>query len=357
MTRLGNMDTQSLNFRQTIEGMPLVFDAAAAGDMKADIQFDASGPEPGQYHLCIDSGKCSFHKGPAKHPTLTIRTPSDIWLKIGRGELSGVDALVNGLYTVDGDVNLLSRLQQLFKRPDNFTVEAKGQRPAGPLPISGMAWMTILFVAWGWLFLLYNLFPLDYGITFAPPTAIILFVVVYRLIFNRPSWIEIVSLAFFIAVGILCAVMEVDIVIKWGSIIALLVMGMMWLGSMVPPSNEPLTAEYAKWRYVQGLWTNSMFIQPNLAICLVWGWQFVISAALAIVGETIYTLFLPLLGIRLLTLIPAFVFSSLYQKGTATRRFRDIDKNIRSLQIWAYVGLALAILLLLIVLFIGFSSA
>jgi putative sterol carrier protein len=350
------MDIQGLNFRQTIEGMPLVFDAAAAGDMKATIQFEASGPEPGKYHLCIESGKCSFHTGPAKQPTLTIRTPSDVWLKINTGELSGLDALVKGLYTVDGDANLLAQMQQLFKRPDNFTIEAKGQRPAGPLPLSGMAWMTILFVSWTWLFLLYDLFPLDYWTTFAPPTILVLLVVIYRLIFNRPLWTEIVSLVFFIAVGILCAIIEVDLIVKWGSTIALLVLGLMWLGSMVPPFKLPLTAEYSKWRYVQGLWTNSMFIQPNMAICLVWGWQFVISAALAVVGKTVVWLFLPLLGVRLLTLVPAFIFTSLYQKGAATRRFRDIDETLRTMQVWAYIGLALSVVLL-ILLFTGLNSA
>ena len=356
MTSLKNIDVHALNFRQTIEGMPLVFNATAAGDIRANIQFDASGPEPGQYHLCIDHGNCSFHKGPAKDPALTIRTPSDVWLKINSGELSGLDALVQGLYTVDGDANLLAQMQELFKRPENFTVEASGQRPAGPLPLSGMVWMTILFASWTWLFFLYDLFPLDYGITFAPPTIVILFVVIYRLIFNHPLWTEIASLAFFVALGILSSFMEVDLVIKWGSTIALLFMGLMWLGSMVPPFKLPLTAEYSKWRYVQGLWRNSMFLQPNMAICLVWGWQFVISAALAIVGKTVISLFLPLLGVRLLTLIPAFVFTSVYQKGAATRRFTDIDKTLRSMQVWAYIGLALAVVML-IVIFAGLTSA
>jgi hypothetical protein len=41
----------SRNFRQTLEGMPLFFNPAAAGGMQADIQFNAGGQEPGIYHL------------------------------------------------------------------------------------------------------------------------------------------------------------------------------------------------------------------------------------------------------------------------------------------------------------------
>ena len=39
----------SRNFRQTLEGMPLFFNPAAAEGMNADIQFNAGGREPGIY--------------------------------------------------------------------------------------------------------------------------------------------------------------------------------------------------------------------------------------------------------------------------------------------------------------------
>ena len=69
----------SLNLRQTLEGMPLVFDPAAAGELTATIQFDVSGPEPGAYHLRIGGGECTFHEGTTASPSLTISTPSDVW--------------------------------------------------------------------------------------------------------------------------------------------------------------------------------------------------------------------------------------------------------------------------------------
>ena len=121
----------NLNLRQTIEGMPLTFQPDAAEGLTATIQFDVSGPEPGVYHLSIADGECLFHEGLADSPTLTIKTPSDVWIKISNGDLSGQTALMEGLYTAKGDLSLLLKLDSLFKPGDDVSWEAPpDQRPA-----------------------------------------------------------------------------------------------------------------------------------------------------------------------------------------------------------------------------------
>jgi len=104
----------NLNLRQTLEGMPLAFDAQAAGSLIAAIQFDVSGPEAGIYHLRIAAGECTFHAGPADAPALTITTPADVWLAISRGELDDQLAFMEGKYQVEGDFDLLLRFNDLF---------------------------------------------------------------------------------------------------------------------------------------------------------------------------------------------------------------------------------------------------
>ena len=113
---------RKLNLRQTIEGMPLFFNPSAAGDLKATMQFDVNGKEPGTYHLKIDSGCCTFHRGACANPTLTIKTPSEVWLRISTKEISGQDALFQGLYTAEGDTRLLLKFDSIFAVPDNFSV-------------------------------------------------------------------------------------------------------------------------------------------------------------------------------------------------------------------------------------------
>ena len=78
----------NLSLKQTIEGMPLTFNPDAAEGLNAVIQFNVGGSEAGDYYLTIANGACSFSEGAAKRPSLTIATPSDVWLKISRGEMS-----------------------------------------------------------------------------------------------------------------------------------------------------------------------------------------------------------------------------------------------------------------------------
>jgi len=109
------IDKSSLNCHDIIAGMPKVFDAEAAGELTADIQFDVSGKEPGCYILHIEKGTCSFLEGESDSPSLTIHTPSEVWLSISRGEVDGQAALMQGKYTAEGDFNLLLKLNEMFK--------------------------------------------------------------------------------------------------------------------------------------------------------------------------------------------------------------------------------------------------
>jgi len=137
------------SLRQTLEGMCLRFDPSAAGGLVATLQFEVSGDEPGTYHLQLEDGECTFHSGPAGSPSLVFCTPSDVWLRISQGELSGSDALMQGLYEVQGDPGLLMRMASLFPPGDDLAIEAsRDQRPAGPIPIAGNHWMAIDFLPW-----------------------------------------------------------------------------------------------------------------------------------------------------------------------------------------------------------------
>jgi putative sterol carrier protein len=95
--------------------MPTVSDAEAAGDLTADIQFDVSGQEPGSCCLHVENGTCTFNEGQSLSPALTIHTPSEVWLSVSRGEMDGQAAFMQGEYTVEGDISLLLKLNDMFK--------------------------------------------------------------------------------------------------------------------------------------------------------------------------------------------------------------------------------------------------
>ena len=103
--------------RELISGMPLGFDPGKALDLEAEIQFDLSGQGGGKMVLSISNGQCQFREGEASSPTLTIRAPDDLWLKIARGEIDRPRALMDGLFRVEGDMGLLMKMGDLFHPP------------------------------------------------------------------------------------------------------------------------------------------------------------------------------------------------------------------------------------------------
>lgn len=116
--------------RDMVAGMAMVFNPDEAGDpsagsgqaLQAVVQFDVSpstglrtgGDESGQYYLRIAGGECAAFEGTHPEPTLTIHTPSEVWLRISQGELDGTKAMMEGLYSIEGNLGLLIRFDKLF---------------------------------------------------------------------------------------------------------------------------------------------------------------------------------------------------------------------------------------------------
>ncbi len=100
--------------KEIIEGMPAAFDSAAAGDLQTEIQFRISGDGGGRWVLSIAEGHCQIRSGETASPALTIESPGEIWVKIARGEIDRPKALMEGLYKIKGDMNILARMPRLF---------------------------------------------------------------------------------------------------------------------------------------------------------------------------------------------------------------------------------------------------
>ena len=328
----------NLNLCQTIEGMSLTFEPSAAKGLTATIQFDVSGPESGVYHLSITCGECIFHTGPATAPTLTIATPSDVWLRVSRGELSGQDALMQGLYTADGDLSLLLKMDSLFKPTSQASFEAPAkQRPAGPISLPGMTWMTVAFIPWILHWVTFDIPGVNHWISVGLPLLLSVLIVGYRLIFDKPTWMEWGGLGFFALAGGI-ALTGNDGYAVWGSIVSSVVMGGLWLSSLIF-AKMPLSGEYSKWSFTRTLWRNSMFIYPNAVISLMWGWQFIVGALLGVAAILLPNLMVVLTVIRYLLLVPAFIFTSVYQKRVLQLRVADYEATFARLRFWAGMGL------------------
>ncbi len=331
------------SLRQTLEGMCLHFDPSAAEGLEATLQFEVSGDEPGTYHLDINRGVCTFHEGPVDDATLTIRTPSDVWQRIGSGELSGRDALMQDLYEVEGDAGLLMRMDSLFQRGKDLEVEAPSdQRPAGPIPLAGMHWLGVGFLPW---IVLWVFFGSDGGggwPALAISLALSAAIVTYRRTYNRPTAFEVASLVFFAAALAAWPWLSAWLA-PWGSTVGTLFLGATWLATVLPAREpKPLTANYSKWQYKPALWSNSTFLHVNGVLTLMWGWVFVVQGSFDVWTAARPSLSGALAAGWFLLLVPAAVITVRYPKRGSEIELTDPSRSAHRLRYLALFGLTTA---------------
>jgi putative sterol carrier protein len=96
--------------KQLLHRMPAAFDASAAGDLSATIQYDISEP----VHHVLEDGELRAVDGPADAPDLTIALADDDLLGLFQGRLDPLSAFMTGRVKVTGDMVLAQRLLGLF---------------------------------------------------------------------------------------------------------------------------------------------------------------------------------------------------------------------------------------------------
>jgi NAD(P)H-dependent FMN reductase len=96
--------------------LPMGFNAEKAGDIEATFQFNFDGEVQGPCHFVIGDGKLSAKAGAAENASLTINCPFELWMDIMTGKADGQQMFLEQKYTVDGDANLLLRMNDFFGR-------------------------------------------------------------------------------------------------------------------------------------------------------------------------------------------------------------------------------------------------
>jgi putative sterol carrier protein len=114
--------------KELIMKMPGRFNKEAAGDLRTTIQFKLDGEGGGNIYLSIADKQCSAAEGETAAPALTIIAPADVWMKMVRGEINHMQALMDGFYKVAGDIDLLLKMGQLFSLAGKAETAIKGEK-------------------------------------------------------------------------------------------------------------------------------------------------------------------------------------------------------------------------------------
>lgn len=99
------------NVKQIFDELPNRFQADAAGDWSAVIQFNISGDAGGDYVLTVDNGTCKATEGVHDNPTSTIITSDETWIGVIEGTVNPMTAFMTQQLKVKGDMGAVMKLQ------------------------------------------------------------------------------------------------------------------------------------------------------------------------------------------------------------------------------------------------------
>lgn len=94
--------------------MKMGFNASAAADARAVIEFRFSQEREGACHFTIADGRFAASLGYAEKADLIIESPFELWMDIMTGKKDGQQSFFDNQYRVQGDFSLLMRLAQIF---------------------------------------------------------------------------------------------------------------------------------------------------------------------------------------------------------------------------------------------------
>ncbi len=298
-------------------GMAAQFNPHAEPDLKPVIQFKL---EDENYHLVVQGNECKAYEGIHPDPTVTVNTSADVWMKISSGELNGAKAFMKKMYTVDGDMGILLKLNRLFSGEEEIAdVPSEPQISArtlekipetrGPLKIPAMLWLNVAFVPWIIFWIWHSIAP-----GFLPMLSVALVslvITLYHLKTNRPTLFEYGSCVYLIMATLLYW-MGIEFFITYIRMINNIYLGALWLISLTKTFS--LTAEYSRHGLPRAIWNTRAFLDTNNILTGLWGIYFLCSAIMDLVAITYSELSLVLMIVEYLLLIPMFLFTSWFQK-------------------------------------------
>ncbi len=143
--------------------MKHAFNPEAAGDLQAVMEFEFTDIEE-THHFVIAEGSCELKRGPSHNFTAKIITPFATWQKISEGEIDGGRALMEGMYSVEGELSLIKRLDELFAKSteeeasSNSDLREESEEEKSDSILMSRKAMTFSFIPWiiSWIFVEMN---------------------------------------------------------------------------------------------------------------------------------------------------------------------------------------------------------
>lgn len=96
--------------------MPNRFDAEAAGDWEAKVQYKIEGDGGGNWIVEVTGGACNISEGEAEDASATVETDAETWVGIAEGTVEPTTAFMTGKIRIQGNMADVMKSQSVFKR-------------------------------------------------------------------------------------------------------------------------------------------------------------------------------------------------------------------------------------------------
>lgn len=115
------MADQPSTIPESFAGLQEAFLPERAATVNKTIQFNFTGAEEGVWHMVVANGTLTCGQGAAENPNATATVDSADWLRLLRGELNPMTAVISGKLKIKGDPLLLAQFQTWFRTPDSLS--------------------------------------------------------------------------------------------------------------------------------------------------------------------------------------------------------------------------------------------
>lgn len=178
----------------------------------------------------------------------------------------------------------------------------------GPLALPPLLWLALAFLPWliAWLGSAFAVTALPRYV--AAWAAVLL--AIYHLLTNVVTWFEAGS-AIYLALSVGLTAIGWRFFLEFANVIDYLFLSGLWFSSV--PRDFAVTAEYARYRLPQAMWTQPRFKDTNMIITAAWGGYFLVAAFLTMLNATGFGA-LSVTVMRHLLLLPMFIFTAHFQR-------------------------------------------
>ena len=105
-----------ITVKDIITAIPSRFDAEAAGDWEASIQFEFSYDDKDTENWAVEvkDGTCTVSEGTVENPSATVKTAAETWIGMTTGDVNPMQAFMGGNMVVTGDMTLMLQMQAVM---------------------------------------------------------------------------------------------------------------------------------------------------------------------------------------------------------------------------------------------------